>query len=217
VYNCWDVEPHIVAWMKQHQFTNKGALQYYINRLETIVQDYDNNNKNNMKVPIHWEEIFDDGLTVIFANQTIFQVWENMNSLVSIVNTGYRGILSNYNAWYLDCGIEGNWCPYCTWTDMFLNEPYSVKGLTEQGKKRILGGEVCMWGELVDRDNIIQVVWPRTASVAERLWSQESQLNSVPDHFVRLLKQRCRMVTRGIKVSPLIPGSDAEYCINIQE
>ena len=49
----------------------------------------------------------------------------------------------------------------------------------------ILGGEACMWTELVSAENIEGRIWPRTGAVAERLWSPAG-VRSVPDLYRRL-------------------------------
>ncbi len=50
-----------------------------------------------------------------------------------------------------------------------------------------------MWGEYVDGTNVIPRTWPRTAAVAERLWSSVdvTDLNDAAD---RIEQQRCRMI-----------------------
>lgn len=45
--------------------------------------------------------------------------------------------------------------------------------LTTEEKARILGGEATMWTELTTVTIIDCRVWPRTAAIAERLWSAE--------------------------------------------
>ncbi|KAK8756509.1 hypothetical protein V5799_000789 [Amblyomma americanum] len=59
-----------------------------------------------------------------------------------------------------------------------------------------------MWGEYIDRTNLLSSLWPRASAVAERLWSSRD-LQS-PDRAVwRLNAHRCRMLRRGIPVHPL--------------
>ena len=42
-------------------------------------------------------------------------------------------------------------------------------GLTPEQASRIMGGEACMWAELVGPETVDSRVWPRTAAIAERL------------------------------------------------
>jgi N-acetyl-beta-hexosaminidase len=56
--------------------------------------------------------------------------------------------------------------------DHYYNDPLPENlDLTNEQKKYILGGEATMWAELVDSTNIDTRIWPRTAAIAEVLWS----------------------------------------------
>lgn len=71
---------------------------------------------------------------------------------------GYRGILSNNDAWYLDH-------LYTEWQTFYTNDP--MEGITNATQQElVLGGEVCMWGETVDASDLFNTVWPRAAAAA---------------------------------------------------
>jgi len=84
--------------------------------------------------------------------------------LVEAVKSGYKTVLSN--GYYIDLMYP-------------IESHYSVdpmpKGvvLTDEEKARILGGEATMWTELATPATIDSRIWPRTAAIAERFWSDE--------------------------------------------
>jgi hypothetical protein len=65
----------------------------------------------------------------------------------------------------------------------------------------ILGGESCMWSEVVDDSNIIQRIFPRASAAAEKLWSP-FYVNDYKEAQTRLEEHYCRMRNRGIQAQP---------------
>lgn len=115
-----------------------------------------------------------------------------------LLDKGYRLIMSTKNAWYLDHGFWGT-TKYYSWKTAYLNR-LPLNSL-------VLGGEACMWSEYVDEHSIEVKIWPRTAAIAERLWSDPSNVDmrSVESRFNR---QRERLISKGIQPDATIP----EYC-----
>src|ERR1700730_110966 len=57
--------------------------------------------------------------------------------------------------------------------------------LGESELAHILGGEATMWGEWVSPETIDSRIWPRTAAIAERLWSPRN-VTDIDDMYRRL-------------------------------
>src|SRR5438132_9535702 len=57
--------------------------------------------------------------------------------------------------------------------------------LTREEARHVLGGEATMWGEWVSPETIDSRIWPRTAAIAERLWSPRN-VTDVDDMYRRL-------------------------------
>jgi len=70
----------------------------------------------------------------------------------------------------------------------------------------MLGAESCMWGERVDQANIIPMIFPRVAGMAELLWTSDT-IPKLPIYARdRLSEWECRANWRGISAAPTDPG-----------
>jgi len=74
---------------------------------------------------------------------------------------------------------------YPTWQHYKIDPVASDNTLSESELAHILGGEATMWGEWVSPETIDSRIWPRTAAIAERLWSPAS-VTDVDDMYRRL-------------------------------
>lgn len=74
--------------------------------------------------------------------------------------------------WYLDVQQPAQNQPYVfmdTWKQFY--EVDIAAGVSEDKKHLVMGGGPCMWAEQINDGNIDEMIWPRTAGVAEPLWS----------------------------------------------
>lgn len=61
-----------------------------------------------------------------------------------------------------------------------------MKPLTKEEEARIIGGEAAMWSEVVSAENVDSRLWPRSAAIAEKLWSPQELTTNVDDMYRRL-------------------------------
>src|SRR5579875_160328 len=174
----WKHNPRIQAFMRAHDLKGTAGLQAYFNRrLLKILLKYH-------KRMIGWDEVLAPGL----PKDVMIQSWRGYDSLAAAAREGYDGILSS--GYYLDS--------MQTAAQHYEVDPVpSNSTLTPGQRKRILGGEACMWGEYVDANIIDSRVWPITAAIAERLWSPRG-VNNVNDMYRRLRIESLRLESLGL-------------------
>ena len=163
----WDRNPRIQAFMKAHNMKDNNALQAYFSaKVQAIVAKHG-------KIGEGWDEVLLPGT----PKDVVIQSWRGPESLAKAAREGYRGILSA--GYYIDLGYHAE--------DHYLPDPLggAAATLTPEQQKNILGGEATMWSEFATPEIINGRIWPRTAAIAERLWSAQS-VRDVPDMYRRL-------------------------------
>jgi len=174
----WAANPAIQTFMKAHGLNDNLALQHYFNaHVEKILE-------KDHKVMIGWDEILAPGL----SKETVIQSWRGQDSLAQAARLGYRGILSS--GYYLDLMWPAS--------QHYAVDPLAdgAANLSPEDSARILGGEACLWSEFVSPENVDSRIWPRTAAIAERLWSPQS-VQDVPSMYRRLLRENWRLSLMG--------------------
>jgi hexosaminidase len=152
----WDGNPRIQEFMRAHAMKTNQDLQAYFNkRVQQIVS-------NHGKTMIGWDEILRPEL----PKSIVIQSWRGQESLAQAAKQGYRGLLSH--GYYIDLMWPAS--------QHYAVDPMSdaAASLSPDESKRILGGEATMWAEYVSPENIDSRIWPRTAAIAERLWSPQN-------------------------------------------
>ncbi|HUF04914.1 MAG TPA: family 20 glycosylhydrolase [Aridibacter sp.] len=174
----WDANEEIQAFMKERGIKDNHELQTYFNKrvLEIL--------KKNNKVMMGWDEIFQPDL----PKDVVIHSWRGQEALAEAARQGYFGVLSN--GYYIDLIHPAS--------EHYLVDPIPADStLTADEKKRVLGGEATMWSEWVSPETIDSRIWPRTAAIAERLWSPQN-VRDVDDMYRRLEVMSRRLENLGL-------------------
>ena len=158
----WEAAPHIREFMRTRHMKTYMDLQTYFNkRIQPIL-------RRNGKIMMGWDEIWQPGV----PKDIVIQSWRGKEPFYASIKAGYKAILSN--GYYIDLIQPASF--------HYLNDPIPD---TIQFTKNILGGEATMWSELVSSETVDSRIWPRTAAIAERLWSPAS-VKDTDDMYRRL-------------------------------
>ncbi|MFZ0967518.1 MAG: family 20 glycosylhydrolase, partial [Candidatus Acidiferrales bacterium] len=175
----WDANPQIQAFMHAHGLQDNHALQAYFNtRVQKIVSKHG-------KIMVGWDEVLAPDL----PKDIVIQSWRGQKSLADAARLGFRSILSF--GYYLDYMWPA--------AQHYADDPLSgdASGLTPEQQRLVLGGEACMWSEYVTGENIDSRIWPRTAAIAERLWSPQN-VTDVDSMYRRIEDESWRLERRGL-------------------
>ena len=163
----WETNPRIRDYMRVNSIRDGAALQAgFTTRIQKIVASH-------KKIMEGWDEVLQPNT----PKDVVIQSWRGPSSLADAARNGYRGVLSS--GYYLDLNQAAR--------EHYLVDPLGdgAAALTPEQKKLVLGGEATMWTDIVSADNMDNRIWPRTAAIAERLWSPE-QMKDVDWMYQRL-------------------------------
>ncbi len=163
----WDANPRIQQYMREHNIKDNAALQaYFTERVQKLVT-------KRGKITVGWDEVLQPNT----PKDVVIQSWRGQKSLAQAAIGGNRGILST--GYYIDLNQPAS--------QHYAVDPMegATAKLTPEQQKLILGGEATMWSEFVTPENVGSRIWPRTAAIAERLWSPQDVKN-VDSMYARL-------------------------------
>eukprot|EP00039_Didymoeca_costata_P013747 m.213606 g.213606 ORF g.213606 m.213606 type:complete len:654 (+) comp15864_c0_seq1:86-2047(+) len=198
-FACWEDDLIVKQYLENNKLSSVQLLAEFFGKQKSILNSAAPDNAH-----MYWfGEKFPAASGLRMKSSDIVQVWEkNKDLLVSFLKSSpVSVVVSSAEHYYLDCGLgnmfgDKSWCdPFKTAWDMYSADPLS--GLTEF-PDRVLGGESCAWGELINDDSLSTVLWPRAAAYGGRLWAYGTPLNNtqamlaIDAHSARLRKRGLR-------------------------
>ncbi len=174
----WNQSAHITKFKEENNIKDNHELQALFNkRLHKILS-------KNGKMMVGWDEIQHPDI----PKNIVIQSWRGQKGLAAAAKAGYPVMLSN--GYYIDLIQPASF--------HYLNDPLPDElGLTSEEKKLVLGGEATMWGEQVTAEAIDSRIWPRTAAIAERLWSP-ADVRDIASMYERMGKISIQLEEHGL-------------------
>ncbi len=161
---------------KNGLYTAKALQLYFTNRVGKALK------KANKKI-IAWDDMKVENMD----KNTILQSKNDKTAIYANAMEGYNTLLSF--GYELDQMLPAQ--------THYTNDPLPPfeihtdkdkrNNLSALQEKNILGAEVMMWSDVVTSNTIDSRLWPRTAAIAERLWSPAT-LNDLASMYKRLDK-----------------------------
>nr|AQM58348.1 venom hexosaminidase-like protein 1 [Pristhesancus plagipennis] len=201
---CWNSSDEVVDYMNTLGIprTTEGFLTLWSEFQKKALEAWDEAVGHNKTRPILWSSQLTNADHIekyLDKKRYIIETWEGRFSTLpeDLLAKGYSVIYATRDTWYLDHGFWGS-TTYHTWNIVY---DYVIPEYPN-----VLGGEVSLWGELVDEDNIETKLWPRAAALAERLWTSPHYTSNEAES--RLWETRQRLRRRGHKIDQIKP----EWC-----
>jgi len=175
----WSANAHIQQFIRDHNLKDNAGLHAYFNtRVNKILL------KHGKKL-VGWDEILHPDLPA----GSVVHSWRGPDGIAAATKQGFQVLLSN--GYYIDLNHPAS--------EHYLNDPApAAVSLTTAQRALVLGGEATMWAEWVTPELIDSRIWPRTAAIAERLWSPET-VRKVPDMYRRLAIVSRRLEEAGLR------------------
>lgn len=185
-FECWNSSESLRNWMTEQGWGLEAEdfMRLWSHFQENALASLDR--VDDRKIPVMiWSSTLtnEPSLTkYVDKDRYIVQVWSrgDAKEVKTLLENGYKLVLSNHEALYLDCGFGSwvrdgnNWCsPYVGWQKFYDNKMETIAG---EYVDQIYGAEAALWAEQVDQWSLDARIWPRASAMAERLWSSKLSL-----------------------------------------
>ena len=194
----WNRSETVQRWAEERGFSNAQDIQ--ANFTKRIVEELESRDK---KV-IVWDEALHESL----PQTVLVQAWRGMQARDTAVDSGYQTLVSS--PYYLDLNypvtVHYGYTPTMPTTrwkaqdSEALNLPVldhvrdgiewhqtfgKFPDLLRRSGGSVVGGEACMWSELVSDELLLKRVWTRLPAIAEHFWGVPES-RSIDDVYNRL-------------------------------
>ena len=186
----WDQNPQIQNWMATHGMAKAHDLQTW------FIKELGDHLMSRGKQVIGWDEVLAADLPTEFT----IQAWRGMSARDVAVGGGHTTIVSS--PYYLDLFLPADY-HYRYSPSMSVDEVRSADAQAQTDPRlahvsdglrwhsafgsfasvanrdggNVVGGEACMWSEIVDDKTLHTRVWSRMPAIAERFWSGDEGLD----------------------------------------
>lgn len=180
----WSRSESVGTWMRRHKLAGLDDVHAaFNNRVISILNTFG-------KKVVSWDETLHQGL----HEDTVIQCWRGFRARDAAVAAGFDCVVSS--PYYLDLNypadIHYGYEPQMSRAAYenthktnarhprlrhvqdavkFGTEFANFPELPNRSPGKVLGGEACMWSELVTSANLISRLWPRLAVLSERFWN----------------------------------------------
>nr|WP_081380305.1 family 20 glycosylhydrolase [Novacetimonas hansenii] len=206
----WNDNPAILAYMKQHGYADAPALQAaFTAQVERALA-------RQGKIMMGWDEVSEAPI----PRDVVVETWRGSKWIGSATQAGHPVVVSS--GYYLDLlnpssehykvdpydpravGLSPEEVARARpkqgpMIDAFALDP-DAKPLDAAQQKLVLGGEAPLWSEIVSDEMVDARLWPRSAAIAERFWSDAS-VRDVADMERRLPVIQNELEVTGLQAS----------------
>ncbi len=174
------------------------------------------------RVPVGWEEIMHHGNLTRLTKGSVIMPWLSTANAIASANAGYGVVYTSVGPFYLDSQqVSGPGEPtalYAGPTTFENIHRYNLfpAGLTENGRKNVLGAQCQLWTELMPRtDDVEYQAYPRLCALAELTWTAPERRIDTADFVQRLSQHGSRLTALGLNHRRVAPpaqlGWTAEF------
>lgn len=180
--DAWEDSDAINAFMEEQGIDDYAALQaYFVQRYAAIIAA-------EGKTAVGWNEVLHPKL----PNDVVLHLWNSTDFPAEVEG---RPLLLSTN-YYLDHVRSAE--------SHYRNPPFrlTVDGALAPGlSSALMGIEAASWAEIIDPWNIDICIWPRTAAIAERMWSPLAYTDAVDmnDVYLRMEAHSRRLERLGMR------------------